>query len=252
MMKLTRLTWIPIAVLALGSLTTVAQAQDKQAKMQQEMRIKKVLAESGRDKIKDEGRKPLQVIEFVGIKPGDTVLDVTAAGGYWEPLFSAAVGPTGKVYAQNPAFFTRRKGFVEQEKAQDDKLGNVTPVHGDLPGDVAGKADVAFTGLNFHDQYNRGGDEAGQKFLKGIYDSLKPGGVLGLTDHIGVTGQDNAKLHRVPMDVVEAQLKKAGFVIEKTSNILRNPKDNHTALSRAPGALRWHTDRMLIKARKPQ
>lgn len=249
-MKLTRISLLPAAGLVLGCLVTAAaQAQhDEQA-----MRIHKALMapeRSADNKSRDEGRKPAEVIKFVGIKTGETVVDVIAAGGYYDEVLSAAVGPSGKVYSQNPDFFTKRPGFMEEEKALDKRLGNVEPIHGDLPDGIAGKADAAITALNFHDVYNRGGEEAGVKFLKGIYDSLKPGGVLGFIDHIGVAGQDNAKLHRVQPEAAKAALMKAGFTIEAESDLLRNPKDSHALINRDP-SIRWHTDRMVIRARKP-
>ena len=248
-MKLVRLTLLSMVVLTLGPYPLFAQTQNGQ-----EIRMHEALMapeRSEENKSRDEGRKPIQVIQFLGIKTGDTVVDVIAGGGWYDEVLSAAVGPVGKVYSQNPAFFTERPGFLEAEATLDKRLGNVEPVHGDLPDGIAGKADAAITALNFHDVYNRGGEEAGVSFLKGVYDSLKPGGVFGLIDHIGVSGQDNAKLHRVPIEAAKAALLKAGFVIEAESDLLRNPQDNHTLFMRDP-SLRWHTDRMLIRARKPK
>ena len=53
------------------------------------------------DFIRDETRKPVEVLDFLGIKPGMAILDVYAAGGYYTFILSKAVGPNGKVYAQN-------------------------------------------------------------------------------------------------------------------------------------------------------
>jgi len=248
-MKLMRLTWLFATALALGPLPLAAQTQNAQ-----EIRLQEALsspARSDENKSLDEGRKPIQVIQFLGIKTGDTVVDVIAGRGWYDEVLSAAVGPGGKVYSQNSEYHIKQPGFLEAEKALDQRLGNVEPIHGALPDGIAGKADAALTALNFHDVYNRGGEEVGVKFLKGVYDSLKPGGVFGLIDHIGISGQDNAKLHRVPIEAAKAALLKAGFVIEAESDLLRNPQDNHTLFIKDP-SLRWHTDRMLIRARKPK
>ncbi len=247
-MKRITWTWLPMAVLALGSFAAAAQGQK-----QEEMRIHKALMSPERpqsDKSRDEGRKPMQVVQFLGIKTGDKVVDVIAAGGYYDWVLSAAVGPSGKVYSQNPSFLTSRPGFTEQENKRNEMLGNVEPIHGDLPDGIKDQADAAITALNFHDIYNRGGEAAGVMFLKGIYDSLKPGGTLGVIDHIGEAGNDNAKLHRVPPEAVKSALMKAGFKIEAESDLLHNPKDTHKLPSHDP-SLRWHTDRLLIRARKP-
>ncbi|HEU4620049.1 MAG TPA: methyltransferase [Gammaproteobacteria bacterium] len=249
-MKAVRFAWLPLAALAVGALASVAQAQDEQ-----EARMRAALASperSAENKARDEARKPIETIKFVGIKTGDTVVDVFAAGGWFTEVLSAAVGPKGKVYSQNPAFMTQRGGdeFKKREDAMVKRLGNVEPIHGDLPDGIAGKADAAITALNFHDMHNRS-EEAGVQFLKGIYDSLKPGGVLGLIDHVGIAGQNNAEFHRVEPDAAKAALKKVGFVIEAESDILKNPADDHKKGVRDP-SIRYHTDQFLIRARKPK
>ncbi len=45
----------------------------------------------------DATRKPAQVIDFVGVKKGDKVLDLLAGGGYYSELLSRAVGDKGEV-----------------------------------------------------------------------------------------------------------------------------------------------------------
>ena len=40
----------------------------------------------------DANRKPVQIIDFVGVKKGDKVLDLLADGGYYSELLSRVVG----------------------------------------------------------------------------------------------------------------------------------------------------------------
>jgi predicted methyltransferase len=232
-----------------GALGTVAQAQDEQA-----TRMKAALASPNRpqaDKDRDAARKPIETIQFLGIKSGQTVIDVVAAGGWFTEVLSAAVGPKGKVYGQNPEFFVNREGFAAAEKARNDRLGNVTPVHGELAANNIKGADAAITALNMHDIYNGpGGEAAAVAFAKGVFDALKPGGVFGVIDHAGIAVQDNAKFHRIQEQQAKDVLTKAGFVIEAESNILHNPADDHTKGVRDP-SVAGHTDQFLIRARKP-
>jgi predicted methyltransferase len=231
---------------ALGS---VAQAQNEQA-----TRMKAALASPGRpqeDKDRDAARKPIETVQFLGIKTGESVIDVIAAGGWFTEVLSAAVGPKGKVYSQNPEFFVNREGFAAAEKARDERLGNVTPVHGELAAAGVKGADAAITALNMHDIYNgQGGEAAAVAFAKGVFDALKPGGVFGVIDHVGIAGQDNAKFHRIQLAQAKEVLTKAGFKIEAESKILANPADDHTKGVRDP-SVRGHTDQFLIRARKP-
>jgi predicted methyltransferase len=241
-------TWT-LALCVLGStLAFQAQAQDEQV-----ARMRSALAAPGRpaeDKERDAVRKPIETVQFLGLKTGQTVIDVIAAGGWFTEVLSAAVGPSGKVLAQNPEFFVSRPGFAENEKQRNERLGNVEPVHGELAAKgIVSQADGAVTALNLHDLYNgQNGEAAAVAFAKGVYDALKPGGVFGVIDHVGIAGQDNASFHRMQLAQARDVLTKAGFRIEAESNILANPADDHTKGVRD---MARHTDQFLIRARKP-
>jgi predicted methyltransferase len=243
-----RTSWALALCILGGALSSIANAQDEQTK-----RMTAALASPDRpaaDKARDEARKPIPTIKFAGIKTGQTVLEVIAAGGWFTEVLSAAVGPTGKVYAQNPMFFTTRPGFAEEEKARNDRLKNVTPIHGDLPDQsLLGKADAALTALNLHDIYNSAGEAAAVALCKGVYDDLKPGGTFIVIDHVGIAGQDNAMFHRIQLQQAKDVLAKAGFKIEAESDLLKNPKDDHTKSVRDP-SVAGHTDQFLIRAKK--
>jgi predicted methyltransferase len=234
-MKLTK--WTMAACVLGGLFAVTANAQDEQ-----ETRMRATLAAPERaaeNKARDDARKPIETIQFVGIETGDTVIDVAAGGGWFTEVLSAAVGPAGKVYAQN------LRGNAERMT----QLGNVEAVQGDLPGEIR-NADAALTALNLHDAYNRG-EEGAVQFARNVFAALKPGGVFGVIDHAGIAGQDNAQLHRMQLSQARDVLMKAGFTIEGTSDVLANPEDDHTKSVR-DASLERHTDQFLIKARKPQ
>jgi predicted methyltransferase len=247
-MKLMKRTWPALAVLALGSVAIAdAEAQDQEARMREALGSAERSAEH---KARDENDKPIEVVQFLGVEEGMTALDIISGGGYWTGVLSAAVGSAGTVYMHNPPFMASREGFAEQERAIVDRLGNVEPLHGDL-GDADVQVDVAITSNNFHDQYNRGGEEAGVAFLGGVYAALKPGGVLGLIDHAGLPGENNAELHRIDADAAKRTLEAAGFVVEAESDVLANPDDPKTVGVR-DDSVRGKTEKILIRARKPE
>jgi predicted methyltransferase len=241
----------PLLALALAAaLVQIAQAQDEQV-----TRMRAALAapeRSAENKARDASRKPIETVQFLGIETADTVVDMIAAGGWFTEVLSAAVGPSGKVYASNPPFLVQQ----EAEKALHDRLGNVEAVHVPLAeAGIDGNADAAVTALNLHDLYNGfngqvGGEAAAVDFLKAIYAALKPGGVLGVIDHVGIAGQDNTSFHRLQPQQARDALTKAGFTIEAESSILANPADDHTKAVFDP-AVRGKTDQFLIRARKP-
>ena len=207
------------------------------------------------DKDRDGARKPAEVVVFVGIEPGMTVLDVAASAGWYTEVLSVAVGRDGTVYSQNsPAALARRDGASGKalsERLADDRLPNVMRADAEL-GEVdieSGSIDVAFTALNFHDTYNFAGREAAAAFVEAIYALLKPGGVLGFIDHAGNADGDNVKLHRMEKQIVVDIATDAGFVVEADSDILAHPEDDRTQMVFGP--IRGKTDRFLLKLRKP-
>lgn len=209
------------------------------------------------DKARDGGRKPAEVMAFLGVEPGMTVIDVIAAGGYYTEVLSRTVGYRGKVYAQNPAAVLNfREGANDKAMAarlSDNRLPNV--IRWDKENTELGLApdsiDFAITALNFHDIYNSSGKEAAVGFSKFIFNVLKPGAVFGVIDHEGDPAADNKALHRMQGGLALEALLEAGFSIESTSGVLRNAGDDHTKMVLDP-SIRGKTDRFLIKAVKPK
>jgi len=201
------------------------------------------------DRERDAARKPREVLEFLGIGTGMTVLDVAAGAGWYTEVLSAAVGDQGYVISHNSFGYGPRNAVTVAAKAE--RLGNITMLfaaYGDFRLDA--EVDAALTGLNLHDFQNRSAEEA-QVFLSGIFRALKPGGVLGVTDHEGSAGLDNASLHRIELATAIDALENAGFIVEATSDVLDNPADDHT-LRYDDESLGRNTDRFLIRARKPK
>ena len=210
---------------------------------------------SERDRARDEGRKPAQVMEFLGITSGMTVVDMYAAGGFYTEVLSLAVGNEGKVYAQNPARMLQfRDGANEKAistRLAGGRLANVERLNKELTklGLEENSIDVVITALNFHDIYNGAGADAALGSAKIIYSILKPNGVFGVIDHQGNSGNDNASLHRIEVALAVETLKEAGFKIQR-SDLLSNPDDSRDKGVFDP-SVRGKTDRFLLLARKP-
>ncbi len=208
------------------------------------------------DRTRDAGRRPADVVEFLGIEKGMRVIDIIAAGGYYTEVLSLAVGDDGHVVAQNPPVVLEfRDGANEKAisaRLADDRLPNVTRLNKDfadlVPDD--GPFDAAITALNFHDLYNRRGPEATVSVLQSIANVLNPGAVLGIIDHVGEAGADNAALHRIEISKVLETVEAAGYVVESDSDLLRNEADDHSLLV-FDESVRGRTDRFLLRVRKP-
>jgi predicted methyltransferase len=211
------------------------------------------------DKMRDAGRKPAAVMEFLGVEPGMTAIDIIASGGYYTDVLAEAVGPEGKVYAQNIAFVLQiRDGVNEKAMAArlaGNRLPNVVRLDRELEdlGLEPGTVDFAFSALNFHDILDGRGPEAAATVLRAIYVVLTDDGVFGLVDHAGDPGKENEarnkELHRIDEARVIGAAEAAGFVVEATSDVLRNPADDRSSIVFAEG-IRGRTDRFVLKLRK--
>ncbi len=210
------------------------------------------------DFARDTARKPVDVLAFLGIEPGMKVLDVYAAGGYYTFILSKAVGPDGIVYAQNTQrglqFKEDRQEITQGEalanKIQRGGLDNVRPIVGavrelTLPDE---SLDAVLLMQTLHDTYNNSPTRAVELLLS-LKSKLKPGGVIGISDHVGVAGNDNAGLHRMQIEQAVAVAEQAGFIVQ-SSDILRNPADIHSRSIFDPRLAR-NTDRFLLRLIKP-
>ncbi|MEX0619378.1 MAG: class I SAM-dependent methyltransferase [Pseudohongiellaceae bacterium] len=212
------------------------------------------------DYVRDEVRKPVEVLDFLGIEPGMTVLDVYAAGGYYTFILSRAVGPEGTVYAQNTPRglrFEEDRMDITQGDALEAKIeqGNLTNVqHLVQPlRDLAiprESLDAVMIVQVLHDYYNPDSQRA-RSLLRQIYAMLKPGGVVGVIDHLGLVGEDNRGMHRMEKQQAVDIATEAGFIIAGDSDLLRNPADSHQRSIFDP-MLNRNTDRFLLKLQKPE
>ena len=221
--------------------------------------LSSMLGNEGRaeaDRARDAGRKPAEVIAFLGIEPGMNVIDIYAAGGYYTEVLSLAVGSDGHVAAQNPAFILQMREGVNDKAMNDrlagDRLPNVSRLDKELADIVAadGPFDAGITALNFHDIYNNAGEEGATATMSVIFAALKSGGVFGIIDHEGVEGNDNKALHRVQVADVIRVAEAAGFSVDGSSNVLNNSADDMTQGVFTEG-LRGNTNRFVLKLRKP-
>jgi predicted methyltransferase len=212
---------------------------------------------SDEDKARDAQRMPDQVLTFLGLRTGDTVLDIWASGGWYTEVMSIAVGPEGKVYAQNSAaVLNYSDGYYDKlisERLAGNRLPNVERINASVADAeiTPGSIDFAFTAQNFHDIYNRQGKEGAADFLAAVFDVLKPGGTLGIIDHVGDAGADNTSMHRIEPSLVDEVAAEVGFIIEAKSDILAHPEDDHTR-SVFDKILHGETDRFIVRLRKPE
>ncbi|WP_346775582.1 methyltransferase [Sphingomonas sp. G-3-2-10] len=213
------------------------------------------------DQVKlDAGRHPAEVLAFLGLKRGMTAADIMAGAGYYSEIMAHVVGPNGKVIAYEPEQFYGDKAKPVWA-AVIGRVPNValTPYPFDAFGAPAASLDFTLLHLVYHDLYWESAqykiprtDPAA--FLRALFAATKPGGIVGVIDHVGLPGDTRVtvdKLHRIDPAVLVADFKAAGFVLEAESPVLRVAGDDHTKLVFDP-AVRGNTDRVVYRFRKPK
>ncbi len=220
------------AILALGVCLLSGAATAQPLTSQQ---IKDIVASPDRsaaDRTNDLRRKPVEMLEFIAVKPGSTALDLSAAGGYTTELLARAIGPTGKVYGQSrprpagqpspapaapegnshpsaaaapaaapapPSSAPRPSpvALAERDKTLQGKaapiVAVVQPFEEPVPADAAeAKLDLVTLMFNYHDLGFLGVDRA--KMNAAVFRALKSGGVYVIADHAGRPGTGISEL----------------------------------------------------------
>jgi predicted methyltransferase len=185
------------------------------------------------DRKNDERRMPVEMLAFIGIKPGITALDVSAGGGYTTELVARAAGPSGKVVGQAsvPAGGPQTPPpAVFAERMKNPQLANMTyvrrPFEDPVPPELKGKLDLVTLMFNYHDMGHLKVDR--DKLNRSVYEGLKPGGMYVIADHSGRPGtgiSESGTLHRIEETFLIKEVEAAGFKLVARGDFLRHPQD---------------------------
>ena len=212
------------------------------------------------DRTRDASRKPAEVLEFFGIRPGASVLDMFSGGGYYTEMLSHVVGEDGHVTSHTNKVVLSFSGDEFNTRLADNRLANVevlTAENNELEL-TADQFDAIIMTLNYHDLYwvskEYGWNKIDvEKFLAELYKGLRPGGTIGIVDHYAEAGsprETGGTLHRIDPGIVLADMEAAGFVLAGKSDLLRNMDDDHSKSVFDP-EIRGKTDRFALRFKKP-
>jgi SAM-dependent methyltransferase len=155
--------------------------------------------------------KRKEIVAATGVRPGAAVADVGAGTGLYTMLFSAAVGPRGKVYAVDIA-----APFLAHIARRAAAAGarNVEVVRGTARSIALPRAsvDLVFVCDTYHHF------EHPQDTLASIRRALRPGGALVVVDYRREPGKSAAWVveHvRADQAAVTAEIEAAGFVRQR-------------------------------------
>ncbi len=187
-----------------------------------------VIAGPGRaheNMVRDGARHPAASLEFWGLKPGQTVIEIAPGGGYWSEILAPYAKNAGGHYIvamgrtdqKLPAKFADRAVFGDfAYPLYSNNSGALAP---------ADSADLVLTARNIHDWLWTPG--MAEKSMRDFYAVLKPGGILAVEDHRADPRPQNGDAHDgyVATATIVGLAEKAGFKLEAKSEINANPKD---------------------------
>jgi len=192
---------------------------------------------SEKNSARDQYRKPLETLSWLGIKDNMTVVEITPGGGWYTEILAPYLKDNGTYYAAGFDSESKTRYYRKAAKAFKEKLAANPAVYGNVkvtelapPSKTniapASSADMVLTFRNVHNWMSADNSDA---ILAAMYSALKPGGTLGLVEHRGnpeVKQNLKAKSGYVNEAYTIAMVEKAGFKLVGKSELLANSKDN--------------------------
>ncbi len=191
-------------------------------------------------KARDQYRHPLETLEFFGIRPDMTVIELSPGGGWYTEILAPFLYDRGHLIEASAPMNSSSKFMRNMATAFEAKLKADPAVYGHIekiipfappqqvnlgPDD---SADMVLTFRNAHDWMNDSPETLAAVF-KSAYAVLKPGGVFGIVEHrakpFAEAAESSMALHRLPEDYVIELGLSTGFRLAGVSEINANPKD---------------------------
>ncbi|MCB1663785.1 MAG: class I SAM-dependent methyltransferase [Candidatus Competibacteraceae bacterium] len=187
------------------------------------------------DSARDSYRHPIETLSFFQVEPDMAIAEIWPGGGWYMDILAPYLKQDGRYYA---VLFDRQsdREFV---KNMNDALANRIEANREIYGDVQ-FSDFTHRGeniapddtldrvLTFRNLHNWMAGGYADLAFKTFYRALKPGGLLGLTDH-RANGDEQldpqAKNGYVTETFAIKLAKAAGFELVGRSEINANPKD---------------------------
>ena len=160
------------------------------------------------------GKSTAQVVEALGLRPGQDVADIGAGTGYFSVRFAKAVGPGGKVFAVDID-----QGLIDHlnERAKDAGLSNLEAVLAPTNDPLLSEKslDIVFVCDVIHHVQDR------QGYYAKLSGALRPGGRLAIVDfHKRETPVGPPVAMKIAREDLISELREAGFVLAQSFDFL--------------------------------
>jgi predicted methyltransferase len=197
---------------------------------------------SERNKARDQYRHPKETLEFFGLRPNSTVVEIWPGGGWYTEILAPVLRETGKLYVaeygENPSFPYQRSemetlsGKFSRNPEIYDRVTRTSLAFPDaLEIAPPGSADLIVTFRNVHNWFDPNyGENSAPLAFRAFFAALKPGGILGIVDHRWpdpTTEHPQAANGYVSEARVIEYAEAAGFEFVGRSDVNANPLDTH-------------------------
>lgn len=186
---------------------------------------------------RDRYRHPKETLEFFGLKPDQTVVEVWPGAGWYTEILAPYLRASGTYYAAGfvaePTAPKYRRDLTEKfakklaerpdvyDRAIVTELGKPDRWQPCPPG----AADLVLTFRNVHNWISGGYEK---EMFQAFHAALKPGGVLGVVEHRARPGTSLEQMKKsgyVTEDQVIQLAEAAGFRLDARSEVNANPRD---------------------------
>ncbi|MEE4661152.1 MAG: methyltransferase [Halieaceae bacterium] len=190
---------------------------------------------------RDQYRHPQQTLSLFDVQPDHTVVEIWPGGGWYTEILAPYLRKKGKLIAAHyDATDTQARYRPRSREAFENKLAENSRVYGkvkvsslkfdetektlEIGAAEPNSADRVLTFRSLHGLRARGVDTVA---FAHFYDILKPGGKLGVVQHMADENQDwmSRNVGYVGREYVIALATAAGFVLEAEGFFNRNPLD---------------------------
>jgi predicted methyltransferase len=225
--------------------------------------VLELLREPGRDPrdvALDARYQAAELLTFLGLQPGNRVADLAAGGGYFAELFARAVGPGGRVFANQPPSLLTNTAAARSFASRLGRPANGCVVRIDrelaspLPRD-ARVLDLVYLSLPYRTAERIGVDT--KTMNRGVFDALRAGGRYVVIDYRPrMSGPSLVNLHALHQEEsthVRRQVESAGLRFVTEGRFLRNdprPYEWDAVAASNPTTLE-EQDRFLLEFTKP-
>lgn len=212
-------------------------------------RLQQVLAaQTGEVQARYPARRPAQTLAFFGIEPGATVVEASPEGGWYSKILHRYLGPDGTLIGADypQALYELFDYYSDEELAAkllwaeswpaevsawaNDGAGVEAFNFSSMPAAMRGRADAVLFVRALH---NLSAFESNGAFMSSAladaFAVLKPGGIVGVVQHMGPesaddawAGGDNGYLKKSRVISAFAQ---AGFELDGDTDLNENPRD---------------------------